>query len=437
MRHKIGIRREDMYAWERRTPLIPEHANELRATHELDVVVQTSPRRAFADEEYRDVGLPVADTLKECPVIIGLKEVPLEVIEPDKVYVFFSHTIKGQPHNMPMLQRILTLGSTIIDYERIVDDSGRRLVFFGNYAGLAGMIDTLWTLGQRLAWEGIDTPLERIRQAATYASLEEAETAIRDVGEEIRTRGLPRTVLPLVVGITGYGNVSRGAQQILDILPVEEVSPAALLSGTPPADPSSPILKVVFKEEDTVVPRVSGKPFDLQEYYQHPERYHGAFERYLPHLHCVVNCIYWEPKYPRLITRQGIREHYESGRPRLRVIGDISCDVKGGVEVTVKATEPDDPVYVYDPVRGTTTSGVAGKGPAVMAVEILPSELPREASTYFSGILKGFVPEIAAADYTGSLAASGLPPILERAVIAYRGVLTPAYRYLEQHLNSA
>lgn len=437
MRYKIGIRREDMYVWERRTPLIPDHVRELCDRHPLDVTVQSSGRRVFEDDEYRAVGLPVADRLADCSVIIGLKEIPIDVIERDKVYVFFSHTIKGQPHNMSMLKRILDLGATIIDYERIVDESGRRLIFFGNYAGLAGMIDTLWALGQRLLWEGIHTPLERVRQASSYASLAEAKAAIAAVGDEIRTRGLPKSVSPLVIGVTGYGNVSRGAQEILDLLPLTDVSPAALLSGMPAVDPDRPIVKVLFKESDTVAPQVAGRPFDLQEYYQHPERYRGTFAQYLPYLHTVVNCIYWEPKYPRLVTRQDVREHFEAKRPNLRVIGDISCDVKGAIEVTVRATEPDDPIYVYDPFRGTTTPGVGGKGPVVMAVEILPSELPREASAYFSNILKAFVPQIAAADYSGSLDACELPLELKRAVIAYRGGLTPDYRYLEQHLNSA
>lgn len=437
MRQKIGIRREDMYVWERRTPLIPEHLQELRDRHQLDVTVQSSGRRVFQDDEYRAAGLPVAEQLSDCPVIIGLKEVPLDVIERGKVYVFFSHTIKGQPHNMSMLKRILDLGATIIDYERIVDDAGRRLIFFGNYAGLAGMIDTLWALGQRLAWEEIHTPLERVRQASGYASLAEAKAAISEVGREIRASGLPTPVSPLVIGVTGYGNVSRGAQEILDLLPLTEMSPAELLSGTPAVDPSRPIVKVVFKEQDTVTPQAAGKAFDLQEYYHHPERYRGVFAQYLPSLHVVVNCIYWEPKYPRLVTRQDVRESFEVGKPRLRVIGDISCDVKGAIEVTVRATEPDDPIYVYDPSRGTTASGVAGAGPVVMAVEILPSELPREASAYFSNILRAFVPQIAAADYSAPLGACGLPPELKRAVIAYQGSLAPDYQYLEQHLNSA
>ncbi len=359
----------------------------------------------------------------------------MDVLEKGKAYVFFSHVIKGQSFNMPMLQRALDLGCTIIDYERIVDDAGRRLIAFGNYAGLAGMIDSLWALGLRLSWEGIENPFASLKQASQYSDLSAAKAALRSVGDGIRKKGLPPQVTPLVVGIAGYGNVSKGAQEMLDLLPTREGTPADLLSGNLPEDAGSTVIKTVFHEEDTVLPLVEGKAFDLQEFYDHPERYRAAFERYLPHLTVLVNCIYWEPKYPRLVTAEAIRKLYSGTQPGLRVIGDISCDVQGGIEVTSKATEPDDPVYVVDPDTGETHTGVEGRGPVMMAVDILPSELPRESSAYFSNILKEFVPDIVAADYDASFEQLDLPAPLKRAVICHQGVLTPDYQYIETYLQ--
>jgi len=435
---RIGIRREDMYEWERRVPLVPQDLRELTDGQGLRFLVQSSAKRAFSDEEYRATGLEIVGDLVDCPIVIGLKEIPVDALERGTVHVFFSHTIKGQPANMPMLRRCLDLRCTVVDYERILDDEGRRLIFFGNYAGLAGAIDTLWTLGRRLAWEGIATPLEEIRQASAYADLAAAKAAVAAVGGRIAAEGLPEEISPLVLGIVGYGNVSKGVQEILDLLPVKEIAAEDLLSDSgSPCDPNrAPILKVVFREEDTVRPLVAEKPFDLEEYYAHPERYRAAFERYLPRLHALIHCIYWEPRYPRLVSREAIRTLYSEGQPALRVIGDISCDVEGSIEVTVKVTEPDDPTYVYDPETGATRSGVEGTGPVMMTVEILPSELPREASVYFSGILKRFVPALSVADYRVDFDALSLPAELKRAVICHRGALAPDYRYIEPYLSA-
>ncbi len=426
-----------MYHWERRTPLIPDHIQELSQDTGLQFIVQSSDMRAYSDDEYRGVGLPIAANLKECPIIIALKEIPVDVLEKDKAYVFFSHVIKGQAVNMPMLQRALDLGCTVIDYEKITNDKGRRLIAFGNYAGLAGMIDTLWALGDRLAWEGIANPFEFLTQASQYTDLAEAKAAILKVGEAIQSEGLPESITPLTMGIAGYGNVSKGAQEILDLLPITDVGPSDLLAGHLPDDANNTILKVVFREKDTVLPLVEGKTFELQEFYDHPERYRAAFERYLPHLTTLVNCIYWEPKYPRLITVKAAKTLYADGQPKLRVIGDISCDVEGGIEITVKATEPDDPIYVYDPKTGSIRSGVEGSGPVMMVVDILPSELPRESSAYFSNILKGFVPDIATVDYSVDFEALSLPAPLKRAAICHRGELTPDYRYIQTYLDAA
>ena len=440
MNSKAGIRREDMYAWERRTPLIPQDGHDLVKEHSLEIVAQSSNKRVFTASDYERAGIEVVDDLASCPVIFGIKEIPIPVLEPEKTYIFFSHTIKGQPYNMPLLQKILDLSCTLIDYEKITDENGRRLIFFGNFAGLAGMIDTLWTLGRRLEAQGIDNPFTQVKRAFDYPNLETAKDELKKIGERIAADGLPEQIRPLVVGFAGYGNVSRGAQEILGLLPIEEIFPRDL----PTLQASHPrankvIFKVVFKEQDMVEPLDSAQPFDLQEYYAHPEIFRGVFDRHLPYLDVLMNCIYWEPRYPRLLSKEQTREMYKSEQPRLnrhclKVIGDITCDIAGAIECTVKATEPDNPVFVYDPVTDRAIDGVEGNGPVIMSVEILPTELPRESSTYFSGVLKKYVPAIASANYEDSFADLELPPEIKRAVIAYHGELTPNYRYIKQYL---
>jgi len=430
----IGIRKEDKNRWERRAPLIPEHIRELKEEHNIETCLQPSEIRIFPDQDYIRAGARVQEDLSTCPVIFGIKEMPPKFFEPEKTYVFFSHTIKGQPHNMPMLKRVLEQGCTLIDYERITDDQGQRLIFFGRHAGLAGMIDSLWALGKRLDWEGIENPFSRIRQTLDYQSLKEAKGAISNVGERIKDEGLPEPITPLVIGLAGYGHVSQGAQEILDLLPFQEVNPEELPSIAA-GSAGDLIYKVVFKEEQMVEPRSPEDRFELQDYYDHPERYRSKFEGYLPHLTILMNCIYWSPQYPRLVTKRYLKRLYEGAKqPRLRVIGDISCDIEGAIEPTLHATDPGNPVFVYDPFEERAIDGVAGRGPVVLAVDNLPCELPRESSREFSRALKDFVPQIAQADYSVPFEECDLPPEIRRAVVAYRGELTPDYRYLEKSL---
>ncbi len=432
----IGIRREDKSKWEARAPLTPADVHRLSTAHGLEFQVQTSPVRRFRDEEYTAAGAEVTADLRACAVVLGVKEIPVRHLEPQKTYVFFSHTIKHQPANMPMLRRLAELGCTLIDYEKIVDDKNRRLVFFGRYAGLAGMIDALWALGRRWQHEGHNTPLLQVRRAYEYQDLEHAKREIAAIGEELRRSGLPPGTGPLVIGFTGYGNVSQGAQEIANLLPMRAVAPDELGAIAPTA---RECYLAVFREEHMVEltgPGAARAAFDLQDYYQHPEKYRAKFFPALRHLTVMVNCIYWEPKYPRLVTCAQLRELWSAPQPpRLRVIADITCDIDGSVECTVKPTEPGEPTFVYEPATGQIRDGLLGDGPVILAVDILPCELPVDASAYFGQSLSPFIAALAQADLSRPLAESGLPPELQRATILQRGKLTPPYQHLESELK--
>jgi saccharopine dehydrogenase (NAD+, L-lysine-forming) len=433
----IGIRREDKSEWERRVPITPQDAATLQREQGIQTLVQPSAIRAFSDDEYNRLGITVQEDLSACPVVFGIKEMPKDFFQPGTAYVFFAHVIKGQPYNMPMLQRMLDLGCTLIDYERVVDERNRRLIFFGWHAGVAGMIDTLWALGQRLAWEGISTPLADLGLTHTYHDLAEAKDALAEVRKRIESEGLPESVTPLILGVAGYGNVSRGAQEILSLLPIIEIEPEEVARVATSQDYSrNHLYKVVFKEWHMVEATSPEVAFELQDYYDHPEKYRGIFEQYIPHLTVLVNAIYWTERYPRLVAKTYLQELFAAGHtPRLKVIGDISCDVEGAIECTVKCTEPGDPVFVYEPLSGKVTDGYEGPGLVIMAVDILPSELPREASTDFGQILMPFVPAIACCDFALPFEECNLPPEIKRAVIAYQGQLTPEYQYIQEFLD--
>ena len=121
--------------------------------HGVRVLIQPSNRRIFCDHEYADAGAELTEDLSPASTIFAVKEVPLPVLLPDRTYVFFSHTIKAQPYNMPLLDAVLHRRVRLIDYEAIVEGGkkgAKRLVAFGFYAGAAGAIDYLRGLGQRL-----------------------------------------------------------------------------------------------------------------------------------------------------------------------------------------------------------------------------------------------------------------------------------------------
>lgn len=431
----IGVRHETKSRWERRSPIPPDLARRLVHDHGLKVVVQSSASRIFSDAEYQAAGAEIRSSLDGVPVVVGVKEVPPRLLTAGTAYVYFAHVIKGQPENMAMLRRLLELGCTLIDYEKIADDAGRRLVFFGRFAGLAGMIDTLWTLGRRLAHEGLANPFEPLEPAHHYADLDDALAAVREVGRRITADGLPSGLRPLVIGIAGYGNVARGAQEVLAELPTTEVAPADLAGLA--ANPSAhTVFRTTFREEHIAEPLATGEPFVLEQYYREPERFRGIFARWLPHLDVLVNATYWDARYPRLVGLADVRELLAAGSRRLRVIGDLGCDIEGAIELTLKPTDPGDPVYVVDPTTCELTSGVAGDGPAILAVDILPSELPRAASAEFAQALAPFLEAIARADYQQPFERLDLPPEILRAVIVHRGELTPDYRDLAAHLES-
>lgn len=429
----IGIRREDKNEWERRSPITPDDVARL-VEEGIPMHVQPSPRRIFSDAEYARAGARVEEDLSSCSLVLGVKEIPLSAFREGQAYAFFSHTIKGQPHNMPMLRRMMEKRAHLVDYERIVDAQGQRLVMFGRFAGLAGMIDTLWTFGRRLVVDGHPTALQQLRPTHEYEDLDAAKNAIRNTAAQVARDGWPDRLGPVVCGFAGYGNVSQGAQEIYRELSPREASPEELLTGvTTPRD--NPFVQVVFHERHLVERIHAGNPFDLQEYYGHPDRYQASFSRYLPHLTILVNAIYWDERYPRLLTIDALRRGWKTRLAGLKVIGDITCDIGGAVECTVKATDPGNPVYVYEPAAGTVRDGVEGNGPVILAVDILPCELPREASQNFSEKLTPFVPALSRVDFSRALDEVELPDPIRSALILWKGRFSPDYQFMSRFLD--
>ena len=434
---KLLIRAEDKNRWERRAPVVPADLKAIIGETGAKALVEKSEKRFFGEALYIDAGAESCRGMTAGDVILGVKEIPIEKILDGKIYVFFSHTIKGQPDNMPLLQRIMDSGSTLIDYEKITDEQGRRLIYFGRYAGDAGAIDILALMGEHWAAKGIPTPFADVRLAHQYDSVAAARGHLTEIGRMIQKDGLPEELCPFTVGILGYGNVSGGAQQIFDCLPNQRI----------PADEINAFVRegrgdrhtvylTVFKEQDLVKPIDAGATFDLQEYFTHPERYASRFEQFLPSFTLLVNAVYWEKRYPRFVTWKNLKRLAET-EPfmKLNGIADITCDTHGSIECNVKSTDSDMPAYRVDPAAGTTNDGHLGEGIVLLAVDNLPCELPNDSSTFFSNQLKPFIAGLLRADYGADLQDSGLPPEIKKAVIVYNGKLTPNFEYLKDHLE--
>lgn len=436
----IGIRREDLDIAEQRAPLTPEQVGTLLARG-IRVLVEPAANRVFRDEEYRAAGAVLTEDLTEANIVFGAKEVPLDRIGAGQTFCFFSHTIKGQAHNMPMLRRFMERRATLFDYERVVDEKGRRLIFFGRWAGIVGMVRSLWAWGQRMRWEGVETPFADIRRAYEYGSLEEALRAMRSIGRRIAVEGLPAGVVPFVCGFAGYGNVARGAQEVFDLLPTREIDPddlPDLVAAGPTPRSRHEVYRVVFREEHIVRPRDPGGRFVLDDYYRHPEVYESSFDRFYPLLSILINANYWAPCYPRLVTFDLLRGlHADGNVPRPRVIGDIGCDIRGAIECTVRTSTLEDPVYVCDPGSEVPIPGWEGKGPVVLAVDRLPNEFAREATQSFGEALLPFLPRLAGTDLERPFEDLDLPPPFMRALVVHTGDLTPDYRYLASFLDGA
>ena len=235
----------------RRVPLVDDVAQLVDAG--LDIAVQPSDLRIFPDSAYELAGATVAGS-RRLRRRAGGEGIPPELFRPGVAYVYFSHTIKGQAHSMPALQAMLDTRGTLIDFERIADADGARLVHFGRFAGVAGTIDALWALGRRWQVQGFDTPLSNLRPTIDYPSMEQALDAVGEVGAALAADGLPDALEPLVVGITGYGHVAQGALEVLARLPMRQVGAGELAEATMRSDE---VAVCVLTESDTVAPNQS------------------------------------------------------------------------------------------------------------------------------------------------------------------------------------
>lgn len=428
--HTIGILRETK-RFEHRAPLVPHDVKWL-IKRGLTVEVEKSRKRIFEDSEYREAGAVILDRVRDAELLIGIKEPRVRDLLHEKTYMVFSHTAKGQVHNMPLLKECIIKNITLIDYENIVDSHGARLVFFGRFAGICGMVDSLHYLGKKLAWKGMHTPLLMIRPASEYASLKEMKFTFQEVRQHIRTTGFPDHLSPFIVGITGHGSVSRGAQEVLGLFNPLEIHPRNMLEFVRhQRKQRHKLYKIVFLREEKFRSK-EGKGFYFEDYLAHPKKFESNLDLYLPYINILIHTAYWDSTYPRLVTKDMIDSLSCKEPFRMEFIGDLSCDIDGSIEITHKATSTDRPTFTYHPGDRRYIDGYKSEGVTVLAVDNLPAELPRDASGDFSRLIRDYVYQIAVHGIHDVTHHMALPLEIRNAVVTQNGRLTRRFSYLKR-----
>lgn len=398
---KVGIIREGKIKSDTRVPLTPKQCRYLiDKRRDLQIFVQPSQKRCFSDEEYENQGIPITENIEECELLLGVKEVPIPMLLPQKTYLFFSHTIKKQPYNRELLRSILQQKIRLIDYECLRDEHGKRVIAFGRWAGIVGAHNAILTWGRR---EGTFN-LKPMHECHDWA---EAQTYYQN---------LPLSNIKLVV--TGGGRVANGASEVFDLMKIKRISPQAFLKHKS----SEPVytqlaVKDMYRKEGE-------QYFDENHYYQHPEQYISCFAPYSHTANIMLNGIYWDKRIPVFFLQEDMKRSDFT----IRVIADVTCDIApdSSIPSTIKASTIANPIYGYDPLLSKEIEPFQDRCIDVMAVDNLPNELPRDASQDFGNQLISKVwPELNQAD---SL-------MINEGTIALDGDLNKPYEYLRDYVS--
>ena len=399
---KIGIIREGKEPVDRRVPLTPAQCKEvLERFPGTDLTVQTSPHRAYSDAEYTNAGIRVVEDLTDRDLILGVKEVPLPMLLHGKSYLFFSHTIKAQPHNRKLLRTVLERDIRLIDHELLTDEHGERVLAFGHWAGVVGAYN-----GMR-AWQATHGG-PSLKPAHQCRDLEELE-------EHLHAYPLPPDMR---IVLTGGGRVGKGAMGVLERAGVERVTPKAFLTDHFPG----PVYTVLGTAD--LYERIDGRPFDKGSFRKDPTGHQSLFLPYARRAAIFIACHFWDPRGPKILSTEMLRDPQLG----LQVVADISCDIGGPIDSTLRASSIENPLYGYDPASGTEKPTGTPGTITVMAVDNLPCELPRDAShTFGQDLLERVMPHLVQGDPQGMIA---------RATIAERGALSPHFDHLADYAGA-
>ncbi|MEP2280403.1 NAD(P)-dependent oxidoreductase [Maribacter sp.] len=397
---KFGIIRERKNPPDKRVVLSPKTCQKVLNTHSKAlIIVEPSPIRAYADSDYQDLGITVADEMNDCEVLLGVKEVPIDALIPNKKYFFFSHTIKKQPYNRDLLRAILEKNIEMYDHEVITNKQEQRVVAFGRYAGIVGAYNGFRAYG--LKYNSFQLPKAN--------DLPDQQALIN----ELKKLELPN----IKVLLTGRGRVGNGSREMLDGMGMRRVNVTEYLEETF----DEPVYCQIDAGEYNK--RIDGVRGNKANFFAHPEEYKSNFFRFAKVTDFYIAGHFYGQGAPYLFTREDAKDKDF----KIRVVADISCDIDGPVASTIKPSTIADPIYGYDPVTESETDFTNADAIAVMAVDNLPCELPRDASEGFGeAFIKNVIPAFFNEDKDG---------VLERARMTQNGKLTERYAYLQDYVD--
>ncbi|MGJ8661526.1 MAG: NAD(P)-dependent oxidoreductase [Bacteroidota bacterium] len=398
---KIGILREGKVPPDRRVPFTPKQCAMLKNTFTgIELFVQPSNVRSFEDKEFENEGISLREDLSNCDVLIGVKEVNTSDLIENKKYLFFSHTVKKQKYNRDLLKAILDKKIQLIDYELLKNADGKRIIGFGRFAGIVGAYNAFYAYG-------LKTKLFKLKRAKDCFDRKEMESELVKIQFEPNTK----------IVLTGFGKVGNGAREILDLLPILEVSPSEFLTE----EYSEPVF--THLETSDYYQKKSDKSFDKSEFYRNPELYEACLRQYVERAEVYMSCHFWSNSSPKLLTNEDLKKCSS-----LKVVADISCDIADPIACTVRSSTIADPIYGYNVEEHCEADWNIEKNIMVMAVDNLPTELPKEASEDFGNqLIKNVLPHFLNGDREGVLFGASETNL--------EGNLNPKYDYLQEYVD--
>jgi len=397
---KIGLIREGKTPPDTRVVLTPGQCKNILQNGDITITVQPSPNRCYTDEEYRNAGISINENIEDCDVLLGVKEVPIDQLIPNKTYCFFSHTIKEQPYNQKLLQAVVEKNIRLIDYECLVNSKGQRIIAFGHWAGIVGAHNALWTWAKKYQ----QFQLPRAVEVNDLAQLKQDYTNV--------------TFPPIKIAVTGGGRVAKGVFEILDAASIKKVNTEEFVNQT--------FDEAVYTQldSDQLYDRKSDNGFEMKEFFTQPELYKCIIQPYLSCTDLFINAIYWNPDASAYWNLEDMKaENFN-----IKVIADITCDIapEASIPSTIKPSTITDPVYGFDVNTQKETEPFKANTIDVMAIDNLPNELPRDASEDFGNM---FIDNVLEEFLKGE------SKILHQANIAINGNLNTPFEYLRNYLE--